>query len=1186
MGEPMRKDFDWNLVPCGIAFCRIEIDENERCHYILEECNDNFLACAAKERMRKELYGSSFLELISIGDKERFLHYIKEIQTAKGEECSSECNMITAEGELRHVLWKGHYLEEDGFKGILFSVLDFEFYKKERDMLLEAVHAGQAEANRMQRLMMSLPMGVAVYKEDKGFEIKVGNAEYFKLTGYSKADMVDRAVDLFDCVYPIDREKLRDAIESSREKGISDKVKLRIQEPNGTIHWVILQCSLYQRIEEKAYFSLVCWDVTERQQMEHELRLLSERYQLLQEFADETPMEFDVETQSYRIPLKEADESGNYGVQYVSQEKAILHMHKEDREAYLAAYEEASKYERFGSVEFRIHNSRCVEPEEYVWYRTIYKSIMGPDKKVTHIIGKTYDITADKEQIAQMSEEIRLDPQTRVFNKVETQRLVDGFLTNPTAGSHILFVIDVDNFKKINDTFGHTVGDTIIADMSHKIQDSFHNTDVVGRIGGDEFVVFMKGTTENYARKKAEQLCKAAKKVIYGGEEKLQITISVGIAVFGKDGDNYAELFESADRAMYHVKKEDKNGYAFADGSIGIENDEGRSLPNAIVTSGEKVDQEILNLAFNLLSHAKDLDISLNLLLEQLGRHFNLNMVSVFIYDDKNEQMTLTNYWSNMGPICEQEVVPRTWKLFEDEPTGVFVNIADAYQDIKWEELFSIENWDKDREPIRNMGAVKFELSNGTIGELNVGTTDANVNWGEVEIQTICEVARVVSVFVSLHTRLWEDRQTIHQLRHRERLTGLYDKESFVKKAERIIKEKEAGANYAIAVLDINNFAYMNENFGNNIGDQILCELAELLEHSSEYSQFACRMYSDYFAVFLKAEDREEIVEVVIKGIKAFEEKLNEKYPMGGLTLSVGLCFAEKGMSCELIMENANIARKYAKEHKIVSGIVFSEYMREKRDEFIEVTSQFHEALEREEFEMYLQPKFLIGTGKVYGAEALVRWKRSDGSILKPDNFVPALELSGYITELDFYMFEKLLKVMCDWSKRGKKLLTISTNFSRRHFENGGQEFIKRIQKLIDFYRVPTEVIEIEITESMVIDNMDALHYCMEELKKMGFRIAIDDFGTGYSSLNVLLEIPANVIKMDKTFTDKLGEEKQRRFVSKMGLLIKAARQEVLFEGIETEEQLRHLKESGFKYGQGFLFDKPITVKAFEQKYL
>ena len=108
----------------------------------------------------------------------------------------------------------------------------------------------------------------------------------------------------------------------------------------------------------------------------------------------------------------------------------------------------------------------------------------------------------------------------------------------------------------------------------------------------------------------------------------------------------------------------------------------------------------------------------------------------------------------------------------------------------------------------------------------------------------------------------------------------------------------------------------------------------------------------------------------------------------------------------------------------------------------------------------------------------------------------------------------------------------------------------------------------------------------MEELKRLGFRIAIDDFGTGYSSLKVLLEIPADVIKMDKSFTDKLHLDRQRQFVAKMGLLIKAARQEVLFEGIEPVEQLEYLKSNGFEHGQGYLFDRPITIENFEQKYL
>ena len=519
----MRKDFDWNLVPCGIAYCRIKTTEQGRTQYILEDCNKSFLACAAKEMMQDELYGSSFLELISIGDKERFLHYIQEILDAKGEVCAIECNMITADGELCNVCWRGRCIEEKGTKGILFSVLNFEFYKREREMLLDAVHAGQAVANRMQRLMMSLPMGVAVFKEDRGFEIKAGNTEFFRLTGYSKLEMVENRVDLFDCVYPIDREKLRAVIEACREKSLSDEVPMRIQEKDGTIHWVLLQCNLYQHIAEKAYFSITCWDVTEHKEMEDELRVLGEQYRLLQEVADEVPMEFDVETKQYRIPVKYANSPEGRTMQYISQEQALSHMHEDDREAYLAAYEAASKYERHGNIDFRIHNSSCATPDTYIWYRTIYRSIVGADNKVTHIVGKTYNITADKEQIEQMSAEIRLDPQTRVFNKVETQRLVDGFLSNPPAGSHILFVVDVDNFKKINDTFGHAVGDTIIADMSHKIQDSFRNTAIVGRIGGDEFLVLMRGISdEKLVESRCQRLLDSFQNIFQNQKQKLR----------------------------------------------------------------------------------------------------------------------------------------------------------------------------------------------------------------------------------------------------------------------------------------------------------------------------------------------------------------------------------------------------------------------------------------------------------------------------------------------------------------------------------------------------------------------------------------------------------------------------------------------------------------------------------------
>lgn len=1179
----MEWDFEWNRIPCGIAYCRMESDcQGNR--YVLDSCNQEFMECVSAAGQIRE-GGGDFLQLLFEADRERFRHYISDILAADGAVCMIECNTAEPDGGIKDVFWRGRKVTEGNRVGILFSVMDFAFYKKERAMLFDAIHTGQAELNRLMNLVSYLPVGVAVFKEEHGFLLQDANKEFYRISGYTKQQILEQKVDLFDCIYPEDRGALRDAIEECRESGQTRELQARLLGPEKDMHWVLLQCKLYPVKPEEVHFSIACWNITERKKLEDELHLLAEQYRLLQEFADEVPLEYDVEKRKYRIPCRNTNLSSKSRIEYISQEQALEHIHPDDRARYAAAFEAASKMPEKGSIEIRLRDSRCKSPEEYFWYRTVYKSVAGSNNRITHVIGKSYDITADKERQMEMSRELSLDPLTRVYNKMESQRLVDEYLALKPEGTHVLFVIDVDNFKRINDTFGHAVGDTIIKDISRKVRESFRNSDIVGRIGGDEFVVFMKKTSESYARLKAEQLCKNAQKAVYGGDDKLLVTISVGIAVCGKDGTDYASLFESADAAMYRVKKVAKNGFAFLEDTKRGKTDE-RKLPNAIVTNGAHADKEIINLAFNLLSHAKDLDISLNLLLEQIARRFELNVVSVFVYDKKYPQMTLTNIWSDIGAVYEKKTLPRYRTFLEEEPVDVFVDIVHAAEKAGFADPFRQENKDRRKDRICSMGAVKFKFANDVTGELNVAATGSGVVWTEENRETICELAHVVGVFVSLCTKIGEDRQTIHMLRHRERLTGLYDKETFRDKIEKILKVRRADTHYAFAFMDINNFAYMNENYGAKTGDRILCDLAELLENFGEHTLFSCRMYSDYFGAFLAADKKEEIVDLVISGTKVFEKKMSEKYPMGSLTLSVGLCFFEEKDDYETVMENANIARKYAKEHKIASGVLFAEYMRRKRDEIVKVTNRFYDALRNGEFEMYLQPKFLLDSREIYGAEALARWRQPDGTLTGPASFIAALEQNGSITELDFYIFEKLLGVMRKWMDCGKKLMTVSTNFSRRHFEKGGREFIRRIQKAMDYYRVPAEYIEIEITESMVIENLKVLQTCLEELRRMGFRIAIDDFGSGYSSLNALLEIPANVIKMDKCFTDKLNQKKQRSFVSKMGMVIEAARQEVLFEGIETEEQLNYLRDSGFKYGQGFLFDEPLDVEQFEQKYL
>ena len=772
------------------------------------------------------------------------------------------------------------------------------------------------------------------------------------------------------------------------------------------------------------------------------------------------------------------------------------------------------------------------------------------------------------------------------FFTEDKKRLVDDYLKQNELGTHVLFVINIDHFHTITERFGSTVGDTIIADMSRKIRESFRNTDIVGRIGGDEFVVFMKATTESFARVKAEQLCEKTRKVVYGGAERMQVTVSVGGAIFGRDGDSYTELFDKADAAMCAVKADGGDGFCFVRQGQGENRKQERTKVESGEVKGENVDRELLNHAFKLLSHAKDMDLSLNLLLEQIATRLELNLVTVFVYDSKRPQMTVTNSWSDLGKLYERDVIPRTWRLFENEPVGAFSELAEMMKGEAFDEVTKARYAEWNQNKIQNMASVKFEVANGTIGELMIGTVKEGISWNECEVETICELSRIVGVFVSLRNQADDEKKEINELRQRDRLTGLYLSDTFKIKVENIMKVKAAGYAYAVAVIDINNFAYVNENFGTEVGNKILRDLADLLNNGAARTKFSCRMYSDYFATFMSGATQAELIEKVEMGTKEFEERLNEKYPMGRVSLSVGICFIEAPEEYELVMENANIARKYAKEQGILSGVVFDHYMRHKRDELVEVSSKFNDAVSNEEFEVYLQPKFLTNSWEVYGAEALVRWHPKDGAVISPARFVPFLEMTGQIVELDFIIFEKVLAMMQKWQRQHRKSVIISVNFSRRHFERNTAEFVNRVYELVEKYQVPAEDIEIEITESAVVHNLDIIRKNLESLKKYGFRIAIDDFGTGYSSLNALLEIPADVIKMDKSFTDKLHSEKHRQFVAKLGMLIKAADQEVIFEGIETEEQLSYLRDSGFLYGQGYIFDRPIAVEEFERKYI
>jgi len=267
------------------------------------------------------------------------------------------------------------------------------------------------------------------------------------------------------------------------------------------------------------------------------------------------------------------------------------------------------------------------------------------------------------------------------------------------------------------------------------------------------------------------------------------------------------------------------------------------------------------------------------------------------------------------------------------------------------------------------------------------------------------ELTRTMAIFVSLRFRMDESQAKIRYMQKRDQLTNLYNQTAFRQAAEAILRHADPNKTYALEYLDINNFGYVNENYGYMVGDDILKMYAEDLSEQ-EYFCAGCRLYSDFFLILIADEDQDRMLEHLHGRNKRFTNMQNHKYPNSAMGVTAGVYILEDTkMDVEQAIENANLAWKHAKNTGIGDIVLYEEKLRTRRVEEQKVIGEFFEALYRDDFQMYLQPKFVLGERTVYGAEALARWKRPDGQILAPVGFIDSLEKIGYITELDFLYF-------------------------------------------------------------------------------------------------------------------------------------------------------------------------------------
>ena len=427
-----------------------------------------------------------------------------------------------------------------------------------------------------------------------------------------------------------------------------------------------------------------------------------------------------------------------------------------------------------------------------------------------------------------------------------------------------------------------------------------------------------------------------------------------------------------------------------------------------------------------------------------------------------------------------------------------------------------------------------------------------------------------------------KSRRQYDFISNHNRLTNLFNKKSFcIHAREFMLTHKES--EFCMLVIDIDQFKIINELFGADIGDNILCTIASLLREYVQENGVIGHLDNDRFVSLIKssAMDANELIHL-------FDEKLyideNVEYKIITHIGFYEITEFHRNMAIPTLIDKASLALVSVKgdmNNRIASyqPCMTSEILKQQK-----VINEIDKALENQHICFYIQPQADIN-GYSRGGEALVRWIDPDNGIVLPKDFVPILEEKGLISKVDLYIWNSVCKTLREWKNNGWNEFYLSINISAK--DMCYMDIYKELVTLVERYEINPKMLRLELTESAVMTNSSQNFETLNKLRNFGFIIEIDDFGSGYSSLNMLKDIDFDVLKIDMLFLHETENvEKSKNILKAIISMAKAIGTDVITEGVETFEQLKFLNDAGCNIFQGYYFDKPLPVKNFEQKYL
>jgi len=431
-------------------------------------------------------------------------------------------------------------------------------------------------------------------------------------------------------------------------------------------------------------------------------------------------------------------------------------------------------------------------------------------------------------------------------------------------------------------------------------------------------------------------------------------------------------------------------------------------------------------------------------------------------------------------------------------------------------------------------------------------------------------------------SRLKKEQEELYKLSTKDQLSGLYNRMSLIEKIEWLISTNDRKhQQFAVIFMDLDNFKTINDSSGHNFGDLVLQNVSQTLLSVVRENDIVSRIGGDEFVLVLPDLPDETRVVDVLERIKT---KLsipitleNYKY---NLTASMGVSiYPRDGKDVHTLLKHADIAMYKSKDLGKNNFHFFTEELNNIIQEKVKMQNLMIEALQKNYFKLFYQPKTDVQTGKIVSCEALIRLIHPIDGLIPPDSFIPLAEENNFIIPLGTWVIQEGIKQIKLWENTPLSKMKISINVSVQQFKD--PQLLHTLQNAVK--DIDSSLLDIELTESVFVDDFQETYEVIQEIKKLGISLSLDDFGTGYSSLSYLKRIPFDTIKIDKSFIDDLTIDDEKTFVNMIVDVAKTLHFQVVAEGVETQEQLYYLRKINCDLYQGYLCSKPLPVHQFEE---